>query len=256
MSDLVHADDWQFLRQYTPARLALGRTGHSLPTRALLDFNLDHARARDAVYSALDVESLAAELSTLPLPSLRLSSRAESRQQYLLRPDLGRQLSEAARSTLLQHPLPASDLCVVVADGLSATAVQSHAVPVIRELMEMVKEAGWTLAPVCLVEQGRVALADEVGYLLRAEAVVMLIGERPGLTSPDSLGAYLTWAPRPGLTDESRNCVSNIRPEGLGYRAAAEKLFYLLSEMRRLRLSGVALKDDSPEGTLPAGQVP
>ena len=250
MSDLIHSDDWQFLRQYTPARLALGRSGHSLPTRALLDLNLDHARARDAIYATFDKEELAQQLSGQGFQTLILSSRATDRHEYLLRPDLGRQLSEESRKVLEEFPAPPCTLSIVIADGLSATAVNTHAVEVVKQLVNVLRNDEWKLAPVCLVEQGRVAIADEIGELLRAEMVLMLIGERPGLSSPDSLGAYLTYAPRPGLTDESRNCVSNIRPEGLHYKAAAQKLYYLLSEMKHHQLSGVGLKDEMDDSPL------
>ncbi|MCY7350853.1 MAG: ethanolamine ammonia-lyase subunit EutC [Cytophagaceae bacterium] len=246
-------DEWQFLRNYTPARIALGRAGHSLPTSALLDFNLAHAQARDAVHSELNVQKLREKLTKIhsgnPEHSgpdvFLLKSQVENRQQYLLRPDLGRKLSAESTSLLTAHSAPPSDICFVVADGLSAQAVDAQAVPVLQRLVPTLKASGWSVAPLCLVEQGRVAIADEIGYLLRAEIVVILIGERPGLSSPDSLGAYLTYQPRPGLTDEARNCVSNIRPAGLGHDMAAQKLFYLLSEMKRKKLSGVGLKDDS-----------
>ncbi|GAB3174314.1 ethanolamine ammonia-lyase subunit EutC [Telluribacter humicola] len=250
MNDLIHPDDWQFLRQYTPARLALGRSGHSLPTRALLEFNLDHARARDAIYAHFNKEGLAQQLEDLNLPTLLLTSRVTDRHEYLLRPDLGRQLSEESKKVLEDYQASPCTLAIVIADGLSATAVNTHAVEVVKQLVAVTKEENWTLAPVCLVEQGRVAIADEIGYLLQAEMVLMLIGERPGLSSPDSLGAYLTYAPRPGLTDESRNCVSNIRPEGLNYKAAAQKLYYLLTEMKQHRLSGVGLKDEMNDDPL------
>lgn len=239
-------DPWAFLQTHTPARIARGRIGHSLPTRALLDFQLDHARARDAVYSQTDVETLLTHLRRLSGGEpLHLHSQATDRQMFLLRPDRGRRLDEKSVNALKNWSGRPSDLVIVVADGLSATAVNRHALPVISGLLEVCAAAGWAVGPVCLVEQGRVAIADEIGYGLRADMVVMLIGERPGLSSPDSLGAYLTYRPRPGLTDESRNCVSNIRPEGLPYEAAVQKLMYLLTEMKRRRLSGVMLKDES-----------
>lgn len=229
---------------HTPARIARGRTGHSLPTDALLSFQLDHARARDAVYSGLDTAQLMAALQPIHPDVRLLRSRAMDRRQYLQRPDLGRQLHESSLQLLQKGSAP-FDLCLVVADGLSATAINRHAVPVITLLVEETRKMGWSLAPVCLVEQGRVAVADEVAHALGAELVLILIGERPGLTSPDSLGAYLTYQPRPGLTDEARNCLSNIRPEGLSYAAAVHKLLYLLTEMKTRRLSGVQLKDES-----------
>lgn len=250
-------DPHDFLRAFTPARIAPGRTGHSLPTRALLHFNLDHARARDAVHSTLDLPRLLDALRALHPDVRHLHSQAATRQEYLLRPDLGRKLStesaqqlETVRRTA-ENQTPKTDLAIVLADGLSAGAVNTHAVPVLERLLPRLAEAGWSLAPLAVVEQGRVAVADEVAHRLNAAMTVILLGERPGLTSPDSLGAYLTYGPRPGLTDESRNCVSNIRPgvdasEGLGYELAAAKLFWLLSEMKTRRLSGVDLKDEMP----------
>lgn len=248
----MHPDAHEFLRAFTPARIAPGRTGHSLPTRALLRFNLDHARARDAVHSALDLPRLLDALRTLHPDVLHLRSQAHNRHEYLLRPDFGRKLSDesAQHLTATGNRQPATDLSLVVADGLSARAVNAHALPLLERLLPRLTEAGWSLAPICLVEQGRVAVADEVAYRLGAGMTLMLLGERPGLTSPDSLGAYLTYAPRPGLTDERRNCVSNIRAEGLGYELASAKLFWLLSEMKSRRLSGVNLKDELPTGLL------
>ncbi len=243
-------DDWQFLRTYTPARIAPGRAGHSLPTRALLDFNLDHARARDAVHSALNVESFSEKLRVLHPEVFCLKTKAKTRQEYLLRPDFGRTLSEESGESLHAFDFPASTIGIVVADGLSAQAVENHAVPLLEKILPACREWGWTLAPLCLVEQGRVAVADEIGALLHAEMTVILLGERPGLSSPDSLGAYLTYAPRPGLTDDSRNCVSNIRAEGMSYELAAAKLLWLLSEMKTRRLGGVDLKDEMPSRLL------
>lgn len=244
----VYQDPWANLRQHTAARIALGRTGHSVPTHELLAFQADHALARDAVYSELNINGLQEKLNTLfrltQTPSngtFVLKSQAQTRQQYLQRPDLGRKLHQDSSSFLTSH---SSHLSFVIADGLSASAVNTHAVPVLEKLFPALQDLGLTIAPFCLVEQGRVAIADEIGHLLQAEMVVILIGERPGLSSPDSMGAYLTYAPRPGLTDESRNCVSNIRPEGLDYQAAATKILYLLTEMKRRQLSGVNLKDE------------
>ncbi|RAJ97560.1 ethanolamine ammonia-lyase light chain [Larkinella arboricola] len=241
-------DPWAFLQSHTSARIARGRTGHSLPTRALLDFQLDHARARDAVYSELERDQLVRQLKTVQEPVLQLHSRAADRQQYLQRPDLGRKLDEQSRVKLSVSGR--FDLCLVLSDGLSATAINRHALPVVTRLVEEVRKQGWSLAPLCVVEQGRVAVGDEIAYALKAETVVVLIGERPGLTSPDSLGAYLTFRPEPGLTDESRNCISNIRPEGLPYEAAVQKLLYLLTEMKTRKLSGVQLKDEFDDNLL------
>ena len=223
------------LRAHTPARVALGRAGHSLPTGELLRFQLDHARARDAVHEALDPSSLG-------LPHVLVRSAAPDRATYLRRPDLGRRL--AAGAVLERGDY---DAAIVVADGLSAPAVHRHARPVVEALLERLQTGltTWRLAPLIVVLQGRVAVGDEVGERLGARMTVMLIGERPGLTSPDSLGAYLTWDPRPGRTDAERNCVSNIRTEGLSYGAAAATLEFLMTAARSRRLSGIALKDEN-----------
>ncbi|MBO0937373.1 ethanolamine ammonia-lyase subunit EutC [Fibrella sp. HMF5335] len=238
---------WSLLREYTAARLAQGITGHSLPTRALLDFQLDQARARDAVYSTLEWPELLTGLTTI-LPTnaapIRLQSGAPDRATYLKRPDLGRRLNESSMRQLVQLNATPADLSIILADGLSATAINRHALPVLALLLPETARMGWSLAPVCVVDQARVAIGDEVAHALQARMTVILIGERPGLSSPDSLGAYLTYNPRPGLSDESRNCVSNIRPEGLPYGFAAQKLLYLLTEMHIRKLSGVNLKDE------------
>ena len=245
MSQLGTEDDpWEFLQTYTAARIARGRAGHSLPTRALLDFQLDHARARDAVYSTLETGRLLAEIDRLLARPLLLQSQAVDRRTYLQRPDLGRRLNADSWLRLQTLSTAPADLSIVMADGLSATAINRHTVPLLRHLLPELKALGWSLTPICLVQQGRVAIADEAAYGLKASMTLMLIGERPGLTSPDSLGAYLTYAPQPGLTDEARNCVSNIRPEGMSYAFAAQKLLYLLTEMKTRKLSGVQLKDE------------
>ncbi|MEC5161265.1 ethanolamine ammonia-lyase small subunit [Janthinobacterium sp. CG_23.3] len=253
----VIANPWQALRQFTAARIALGRTGVSQPTEPQLAFQLAHARARDAVHLALDAGALARSLGgalQAPLPCIELRSAAESRHVYLQRPDLGRKLDAASRRALIELGGPAGDaaaakpydLAFVVADGLSALAIEQNALPFLQILTRRLAPEQWSLAPVSIVQQGRVAIGDEVGELLGARAVLVLIGERPGLSSPDSMGLYLTWAPRAGLTDESRNCISNVRPAGLRYEEAAFKLHYLLSESRRRQLSGVDLKDETP----------
>jgi len=237
-------DPWQALRAFTPARIALGRAGTSLPTRAHLEFQLAHARARDAVHDSLDVARLQNHLRAVGIESVAVRSAAPDRATYLQRPDLGRRVDDDARARLAQSAAGKVDAAIVVADGLSARAAQRHAVPVLAALVPRLRDAGWRLAPVIVAEQARVALGDEVGAMLEAALVVVLLGERPGLTAPDSLGAYLTWAPQPGRTDAERNCVSNIRPEGLVPALAADKLCYLMLEAARRRLSGVALKDD------------
>ena len=234
------------LRALTPARVGLARTGVSVETRDLLDFQRCHAEARDAVHSRLEAAALAATLAALTHAEvLRLHSAAPDRAIYLQRPDLGRTLDERSRA-LLAHRAPsagtsASTLALIVADGLSALAVERHAAPLIAELLARI--GGRQLAPVCVVEQARVAIGDEIGQALRAQISVVFIGERPGLSSPDSLGAYITWAPYPGRTDAERNCISNIRAEGLSYAQAAAQLSYYLTEARRRQLTGIALKE-------------
>ena len=216
------------LRSFTPARVALGRTGHSLPTVELLRFRLDHARARDAVYEPLDPASLG-------IPHILLRSAAPDRATYLRRPDLGRRLCAESRLDRADY-----DAAIVIADGLSAPAVHRHAMPLLDALLP--KLADWKVAPLCVALQARVAIGDEIGARLGARLVVVLIGERPGLTSPDSLGIYVTWDPRPGRTDAERNCISNVRSEGLSFAAAAEMLFMLMNTARQRRLTGVALQ--------------
>jgi ethanolamine ammonia-lyase small subunit len=230
------------LRSYTPARLGLERTGVSLATRPLLDFQLAHARARDAVHAAIDVRMLCDELRRSELPSLALESKARDRSTYLRRPDLGRALSEDSAALLTPG---AYDVVFVIADGLSALAVERHALRLMREILSLI--GGWRLAPVCVVEQGRVAIGDAIGEALRAPLAVVLIGERPGLSSPDSLGVYITWEPRPGRRDSERNCISNVREEGLGYAAAANRLHYYMQESSRLHMTGLGLKDPAED---------
>lgn len=240
------SDPWQNLRAFTPARIALGRAGGSLPTREVLRFAQAHAQARDAVHATVDWEALAAALPAALGTPLRVESRAVERALYLRRPDFGRQLSAASVHTLAQvRPDTAPDLALVIADGLSAAAVNAHAAALVAAMLPRLGALGLTVAPVVLASGARVALGDDVGARLGARAVAMLIGERPGLSSPDSLGVYLTLGPRVGCTDADRNCVSNVRAEGLSYEAAAFKVTWLLREALRRGLSGVALKDDS-----------
>jgi ethanolamine ammonia-lyase small subunit len=205
---------------------------------------MDHAQARDAVYSDFDVSSIEANLKKLNLPVQFLQSKAVDRREYLLRPDYGRVLADVSRAKLEELQYPENELSIVIADGLSARAVNTHAIEVIKLLVPELHKLDWRLAPISVVEQGRVAIADEIGQNLTSQMVIIFIGERPGLSSPHSMGAYLTYRPRVGLTDESRNCISNIRPDGIGYSLAAEKLLYLLTEMKQHQLSGVGLKDD------------
>jgi ethanolamine ammonia-lyase small subunit len=244
----VILNQWQALRQFTPARIALGHTGVSQPTGAQLEFQLAHARARDAVHLTMDAQRLRQAIETaLPAPCMVLHSAAESRNAYLQRPDLGRRLDAASRDALLAHrPHVPHELAIVLADGLSALAIEQNALPFLQTLQEHIVQEGWSVAPIAVVQQGRVAIGDEVGELLGAKAVVVMIGERPGLSSPDSMGLYVTWAPRVGLTDECRNCISNVRPAGMPYSEAAFKLHYLLAEAFRRQLTGVGLKDEAP----------
>jgi ethanolamine ammonia-lyase small subunit len=242
-----HAEDdvlWARLRRVTAARIGLTRAGASLATGPLLDFKLAHARARDAVHEALDEARLNVEIATFGLPVLTVASAAEDRQRYLMRPDLGRQLSPGATATLALYA-GRYDVVFVIADGLSARAVQAHGHPVLAGALLALEGEDWRIAPLVIARHGRVALGDAIAALLGANCVAVLIGERPGLTAPDSMGAYLTWQPRPETTDADRNCISNIRPEGIGYADAAFKLTHLLRSMRARRLSGVLLKDDS-----------
>ena len=238
-------DPWAGLRAFTGARIALGRTGTSVPLRESLAFRMAHAHARGAVYSGLAVEQLLTDLGQVQLGVCRGKSQAHNRQEYLQRPDLGRKLDEESKVLLTEQAPDACDIAIILADGLSATAINEHAGPLLRLLLPQLQQAGFRLTPITLAEQARVALGDEVGALLKAQLTLMLIGERPGLSSPNSLGAYFTYAPKPGLTDEARNCVSNIRPEGLAYALAADKLFFLIQESLRRKLSGVGLKDES-----------
>jgi ethanolamine ammonia-lyase small subunit len=242
MNDVTR-DIWARWRGTTQARIGLGRSGDALPTAPLLEFQAAHSRARDAVHGAADFASLAAALA--PHPTLRVHSQAADRTVYLRRPDLGRRI-DPADAALLQ---PADyDVAFVVADGLSARAVEAHAAPVLKLCLE--KLADWRIAPIVLAEQGRVALGDEIGAGLNAAAVAVLIGERPGLSVADSLGIYLTWAPRLGRADSERNCISNIHGAGMSHAAASDLLVWLLREARRRKLSGVSLKVD-PDSALP-----
>lgn len=236
MSD-VTKDPWARLRAATPARIGLGRAGTGLPTAQMLEFQFAHARARDAVHRPLDVDGLAQDLA--PFPVLHAQSNAPDRDTYLRRPDLGRQLQDGLSPIDRDH-----DIAFVIADGLSADAVQSHAAPVLRACVQALP--GYRIAPFVIVQQGRVAIGDAIGQHLRARAVIVLIGERPGLTVADSLGAYLTFDPKPGLRDSQRNCVSNIHGQGgLSHQMAADRIAWLARQALRLGLSGTGLKEDS-----------
>ena len=258
----VVVNPWNGLRQFTAARIALGRAGVSLPTAPQLAFQLAHAQARDAVHQSLNVTALKQNLlAQLNLPEsqcLNLHSVAENRSAYLKRPDWGRRLRDSSQKTLVEacaltdkNGLTASwDLAFVVVDGLSALAIENNAVSFLNAAYPKFINEGLSIAPLTIVEQGRVAIGDEVGEILRAKLVVVMIGERPGLSSPDSMGLYMTWEPKIGLTDERRNCISNIHKAGMSYAEAVRKLAYLIREARVRQLTGVELKDETDAALL------
>jgi ethanolamine ammonia-lyase small subunit len=241
----IAANSWRTrLRALTPARVGLGRTGVSQQTGDLLEFQRAHAQARDAVHARLETAALAAAIGAISGGDVvRLHSMASDRRAYLQRPDLGRRLDDRSAAALAEMQSGPCDLSLVVADGLSALAIERHAAPLVQSLLPRLD--GWNLAPICIVEQGRVAIGDQIGAAFEARLSVVLIGERPGLSAPDSLGAYVTWEPRPGRTDAERNCISNIRAEGLSYTQAAAQLWFYLSEARNRKLTGIALKEES-----------
>jgi ethanolamine ammonia-lyase small subunit len=248
---LITATPWEGLRNFTDARIALGRAGVSQPTAAHLAFQLAHAQARDAVHLPLDAYGMAASLANLGLPNLMLQSEAADRTTYLQRPDLGRRLDASSLETLALWQSSSTaqnfDVAFVVVDGLSPLAIHHNALPFVSVILQRLAHDAantWTVAPLTVVSQGRVAVGDEVGAQLRAKLVVVLIGERPGLSSPDSMGLYITWHPKVGTTDAARNCISNVRPAGLSVDAAALTLHQLLNQARAKQLTGVGLKDD------------
>ena len=248
---LVTPTPWDALTNFTDARVALGRAGNSLPTAAHLAFQLAHAQARDAVHLPFDAHGIQASLQALGLPTLRLHSQATDRDMYLQRPDLGRRLEAASLQAMAEWQTRRGDtkgfdVAFVLVDGLSSLAIHQNALPLVSLMLQRLQgdTQPWTVAPLTVVEQGRVAIGDEVGAALRANTVIVLIGERPGLSSPDSMGIYLTWAPKVGTTDAARNCISNIRPAGLSVDAAARTLHQLLTRARQQQLTGVGLKDD------------
>ncbi|PTB93516.1 ethanolamine ammonia-lyase [Marinobacter sp. B9-2] len=263
---VVTENPWRRLSAWTDARIGLGRAGISLPTREMLAFQLAHAQARDAVHLPLDTDQLMADLKELTgsrktllrHDPVHLQSQACDRITYLQRPDLGRRLSSQSSEELDRRGHSGAspvDLALVIADGLSSYGVQQNAIAFLEALLTDIEadDQSWELAPLVVVSQGRVAIGDDVGHRLNARCVVVLIGERPGLSSPDSLGLYLTWQPGPGLTDASRNCISNIRPAGLSWGEASKRLMYLLREARRQKVSGVPLKDRSEETVIEQG---
>jgi ethanolamine ammonia-lyase small subunit len=241
-------DVWTPLRQLTTARIGLARSGASLATGPLLAFQLAHARARDAVNASLDVSQLTADVERLEAPVLVVASAAADRQSFLMRPDLGRKLGPGA-DALLQPRAAKYDVAFVVVDGLSARAVQTHAAPVLAAVLARLRALSWRIAPLTIVTHGRVAIGDAIAAELGADSVAVLIGERPGLSAPDSMGAYLTWQPGRQPSDADRNCISNIRPGGIGYADAGAKIVNLLAAMRARKMSGVRLKDDSGSST-------
>jgi ethanolamine ammonia-lyase small subunit len=249
LGETVTSNSWQSLKRFTDARIALGRVAASLPTKAHLAFQLDHARARDAVHVSLDGMALQAQLLEQGLPVLQLHSQAVDRHMYLQRPDLGRRLAaeSASQSKRWRKQHGCSDVSIVIADGLSAKAVQSQTASLLALLTSGLSALGLTYGPCVIVEQGRVAVADEVAELLGSRLVVLLIGERPGLSSPQSLGIYFTRAPKVGMSDESRNCISNIHAGGLSCQQAIKRLIWLMQMSEKLQISGVKLKDKSGE---------
>ncbi|WP_394182707.1 ethanolamine ammonia-lyase subunit EutC [Marinomonas posidonica] len=261
--DAVTENSWQKLKAFTDARVGLGRSGVSTPTQHLLAFQLAHAQAIDAVHTQLDTQQLAQQIMAQDwapnCAPLFLHSRATDRATYLQRPDFGRRLDQASADNLDQHAQNTEteyDLAIAVVDGLSSLAVEQNTMPFLEALFGYLSEdnplnqQAWSVAPICFVQQGRVAIGDDICERLNAKCVLVLIGERPGLSSPDSLGLYLTWGAKVGYTDAYRNCISNIRPAGLMYPEAARKAFYLLNEARTLELSGVKLKDRSDDDLL------
>jgi len=239
------SDAWIALRRFTQARIALGRAGHALPTREQLELQLAHAGARDAVQVAWDIVGFAGRVVGRGEEVIILETLVAGRSEYLRRPDLGRVLSAGSQEQLIHSTARGADVALIVTNGLSSTAVERHGMPLLQAIVNCYHEHRITIAPIALVPNGRVALADQIGSLLAARVAVIIVGERPGLSAADSLGIYLTFAPQPGNCDAQRNCISNIRPpEGLGYAKAAEKLIYLTEEALRRGVSGVALKDE------------
>ena len=243
---MISDEAWRRLSELTPARIALGRTGAGLPTSEAMKFALAHAQARDAVHTPLDPAQIGAGLDGLSLEYLTVSSSAVSRHSYLLRPDLGRRLDAVSRNALAARRTTGGvDIALVVADGLSARAAHTHAIAMTTALLPYLHKSAWSVGPVAVVTQGRVAIGDEIGALLGARLALVMIGERPGLSSPDSLGLYLTFAPEPGRTDGERNCLSNIHGAGMCVEDAAFKAAWLMREAFSRRLTGVSLKDES-----------
>jgi ethanolamine ammonia-lyase small subunit len=238
----MELDDWHILKKYTNARIALGRSGSSLPTNQVLAFRMAHALAKDAINTELDTLNIVEDAKKLSLNSILVQSKISNRIDYLMKPNIGRLLNETSIKKLKDWPEKKITLSIIIADGLSAEAVNLHAIKLIAHLIPKLKFD--TISPIILVKYGRVAISDEIGEILNSTIALILIGERPGLSSPTSMGAYITYNPKKGNTDEKRNCISNIQSEGLSYEFAAMKLAYLIDEMLFKKLSGVDLKDD------------
>ena len=236
---IIQEDNWSFLKNFTKARIALGNVGGALPLNEVLDFRLAHAKAKDAIFSELAVNELSEALANLGVSPMVLKSNIENRNQYLTRPDLGRTL-DAISSKILREQITEPDIVFVLVDGLSANAVNNHALAILERILPLLK-THFTYQ-VVLVKQGRVAIGDEVGELLKAKFTALFIGERPGLSSPQSMGIYTTYAPQKGLTDERRNCISNIHPDGLSYEMATQILYYLIEQSFLRKISGVDIK--------------
>lgn len=241
----MERDTWQILKKYTNARIALGRAGSTLPTQEILQFKMAHALARDAVSSEIDRTCLAESFRSMGIHTIVVQSQVTDRNDYLRNPNKGRVLDNQSKEQLQSLKDKPMDLCIVVADGLSADAVNLYAVPLVDLLIR--KLDNWTLTPVILARYSRVALSDPIGEIVGSRIALILIGERPGLSAPRSLGAYLTYQPKTGNTDEKRNCISNIHPDGLTLGLAAAKIVHLLYQMRTKQISGILLKDDQSD---------
>ncbi|CCH47735.1 Ethanolamine ammonia-lyase light chain [Pseudodesulfovibrio piezophilus C1TLV30] len=252
---IVTADNWDSLKKFTDARISLGRCGTSLPLKESLAFKLAHAQAKDAVHKSFQRETLIRKIESQGYSCISLKSQVENRNEYLTRPDLGRQLDTASLEKVIQNAPKKCDISFIICDGLSVRAIHENGLIFFTEFMNTLKETPLTLAPVCLVTYGRVAIADEIGAVLNATLSIVLIGERPGLSAPNSMGIYLTYAPKVGNTDEVRNCISNIRPGGMTHQAAVQKLSYLLEKAYMLRKTGVQLKDSMPSFYLPFSEL-
>lgn len=236
---------WDLLKKHTPARIGLGRSGVSATTQSLLEFNKAHARAKDALQADLELNTLTNGLRSFGLDYLLVQSRVSSKEEYLLRPDLGRELDPTYNETLSQNADTESNICITITEGLSASAINKHALPYLELLQHALSKKQIKVAPVCIARSGRVAIADPIGSLLKAKISIILVGERPGLSSPHSMGVYITYDPKTGRTDAERNCISNIWEEGLSYQAAVASTLYLIDEITKRQLSGIAIKDNS-----------